>query len=186
MTAPHPGLDDGVRSGGGAVDEATLRGFTAGFVSRAVAFIVDAVVVSMLWSSSVFAADSVLAILGRPSFDLEGIGAAVAVAASLLGLAVGYQTVCVWLFGKTIGKLVMGLRVVTRDGNRPGLVRAWIRALLVATPLVLVPGALWVLIGRNRRAWHDLATGSWVVYDWAARPRSLVVGVADDPLAPRG
>lgn len=72
-----------------------------------------------------------------------------------------------WSFsGQTVGKWVMGLRVVGADGQPPPLGRAMIRFagyLLSAAPLYL--GFVWVLFDDDRRAWHDRLARTWVIYD---------------------
>jgi uncharacterized RDD family membrane protein YckC len=61
----------------------------------------------------------------------------------------------------------MGIRVVTGTRNRLGLTRAFGRAVLcVAFPV----GLLWCAATRERRAVHDLALRTSVIYDWLPRP----------------
>jgi len=71
---------------------------------------------------------------------------------------------------KTPGMAVLGLRVVARDGGelRPG--QAVIRALTFPLgALLLGIGYIGIVIGRERRALHDVFAGTTVVYDWDAR-----------------
>jgi len=72
--------------------------------------------------------------------------------------------------GQTVGKAIMGLRVVTTDGKRMGVKRSFIRALcytLSLAPLGL--GFLWVLGEDRRKAWHDKIAHTYVLYVWDAR-----------------
>ena len=62
------------------------------------------------------------------------------------------------LLGFSIGKRVMGLRVINSDGNPIGLWRAGLRTAL----LTLVLPAL--VMTEDKRGLHDLAAGSKVVY----------------------
>jgi len=64
--------------------------------------------------------------------------------------------------GQTIGKMLMGLRLVADDGGEVGLGQAFLRsaaALLSALPLGA--GFLWAMLDQQHRTWHDLiaATG---------------------------
>ena len=92
----------------------------------------------------------------------------------------------VWLFlyfwvswsvvGKTPGKALFGVRVVTKNGGRIG----WFRALLripgyLISLLFFFAGFWWVLVSRKNRGWHDYIAGTAVVYDWDARPGRLFV-----------
>jgi uncharacterized RDD family membrane protein YckC len=68
------------------------------------------------------------------------------------------------LSGATLGKRLVGIRVVGPDGRRPGLGRAAIRAVLGAISLLLLGlGVLLALFTRSGRALHDLLARTWVV-----------------------
>lgn len=87
--------------------------------------------------------------------------------------AVVYETVAISLFGTTLGKWAMGLRVVRyADGQRPDSGRAAQRALLpnvfAAVPVVFVAIGQWVVYASSafhplRRGWHDRYAGTLVV-----------------------
>ncbi|HEX2404041.1 MAG TPA: RDD family protein, partial [Acidimicrobiia bacterium] len=91
-----------------------------------------------------------------------------------------YLWLSIAIFGKTLGKTFMGVRVVDSDGSvalhgRQSLVRA------VTYPLsfvVLGLGLLGILFGRERRAWHDHFAGTAVVYDWGSRTARLPTPLA--------
>ena len=88
-------------------------------------------------------------------------------------VAVIYETLAVALFGTTLGKWALGLRVVRyADGRRPDTGRAAQRALLpnafAAVPLFFVAIGQWVVYGSSafhplRRGWHDRYAGTLVV-----------------------
>ena len=65
--------------------------------------------------------------------------------------------------GKTIGKWFLSLRVVGAERGRIGYRRACLRWIgsLVFAPLLL--GFLWVLLSREKRAWHDYLARTWVI-----------------------
>jgi uncharacterized RDD family membrane protein YckC len=71
-------------------------------------------------------------------------------------------------FGWTVGTLLTGLRTVKKTGERPGIIRAFVRTLLL--PIDLIPGYLIPLVGglfifasdTNRRL-GDLCGGTYVV-----------------------
>jgi uncharacterized RDD family membrane protein YckC len=91
-----------------------------------------------------------------------------------------YLWLSIAVFGKTLGKTVMGVRVVDSQGSlalhsRQSLIRA------ITYPLsfvVLGLGLLGVLFGRERRAWHDHFAGTAVVYDWGSRTARLSTPLA--------
>jgi uncharacterized RDD family membrane protein YckC len=89
---------------------------------------------------------------------------------SLLGIGAAWIGLSVlWQFagnlgGATPGKQVMGLRIVTAEGEAPGAARAFVRAVawLFSTPLGNF-GFLVALFHPKTRALHDLIAGTFVV-----------------------
>lgn len=73
--------------------------------------------------------------------------------------------------GRTIGKQVLGLRVVRADAQPLTPRQAFVRAFFCA---IFYPGILWVPLDRRCRSLQDKVLKTAVVYDWipeAARPR---------------
>jgi uncharacterized RDD family membrane protein YckC len=74
------------------------------------------------------------------------------------------------LNGRTVGKVVLGLRVVRSDGaDLTGWRGLW-RAVLY---IVFLPGILWAAVSRKNASVQDLLLRTAVVYDWgppAAHP----------------
>jgi uncharacterized RDD family membrane protein YckC len=95
-----------------------------------------------------------------------------------LGLLVAWMFVYWWastaIAGRTPAMLLLGLRILARDGSALRQRAAVVRTLLL--PVSTVPfgiGFLGVLLDRERRALHDLGAGSVVVYDWGGRTARL-------------
>ena len=66
--------------------------------------------------------------------------------------------------GQTVGKLIMGLRLVSADGAPVTVGVAFLR--WVAVILSLLPlgaGFLWAAVSTKRVAWHDMVAGTMVV-----------------------
>lgn len=84
---------------------------------------------------------------------------------AVVGLAsFAYQTLAHGLLGATLGKRLLGLRVVGPDGRRPGPGRSALRAgLAVAGVALLGVGPLLALFTLSGRALHDLVAGTTVV-----------------------
>jgi uncharacterized RDD family membrane protein YckC len=80
-------------------------------------------------------------------------------------LATAYFVVFHGLEGKTIGKWLLGLRVVGEERRTISYRRAFGRwlAMLLFAPLVL--GFLWILWSREKRGWHDFVARTWVIRD---------------------
>ena len=78
-------------------------------------------------------------------------------------LAIAYLTAGWAISGRTFGKSLMGLRVVSTRGRLLG----WTRAFLRAVFCVFFPvGLFWVLIGPSRRSLQDILLRTMVIYDW--------------------
>jgi uncharacterized RDD family membrane protein YckC len=78
-------------------------------------------------------------------------------------LLVSYLTAGWTSTGRTVGKQMMGLRVVRSDGRHLNLLRAFLRAVLCA---VFFPVLLLALVSRRNRGLEDVAFGTVVIYDW--------------------
>lgn len=59
------------------------------------------------------------------------------------------------------GKGLLGLAVTDRDGSPAGRLRCLVRSLVAAA--TVGAGFLWVVFNRDRRAFHDIVTGTKVV-----------------------
>lgn len=139
-----------------------------GFFRRSFAFALDLAVLAWLEAILfylVYVAYKVgLAAHGK-AVDL---GAVVEISSSAgVALAVGYFALLHGAAGQTIGKWVMGLRVVSDREAPIGYRRALIRSAGYLLSAFFLLGFLWVLLNRERRAWHDLLAGTWVVRERA-------------------
>jgi uncharacterized RDD family membrane protein YckC len=102
--------------------------------------------------------DGLLDLLARESDIVLSLAALLA-----LSLAV-YATLSHALAGATLGKWMLGLRVVGPDGTRPSLARSAARAALAgASAALLGLGFLLALFTRSGRSLHDLIARTWVV-----------------------
>jgi uncharacterized RDD family membrane protein YckC len=67
--------------------------------------------------------------------------------------------------GQTIGKTLLGVKVVTKDGSYPSGGKAFLRYVgYLVSGIVLSLGFLWVAFDRKRQGWHDKIAGTYVVY----------------------
>jgi uncharacterized RDD family membrane protein YckC len=150
----------------------SLRGQHAGFASRFTAFIVDCAV-----SIAVF-----MLVLGAASFA----------ASVLTGSSIHWSRENTWVVvaffaweffyyayywsgtGSTPGMLLLGVQVVGQDGSNVGTKRGLLRTLAFPLSFLLLGlGFLGILLGRDRRALHDVIADTAVVYCWDAREARL-------------
>jgi uncharacterized RDD family membrane protein YckC len=99
-------------------------------------------------------------------------------------LTYGIYFVFFWtFFGTTIGGFIIGIRLVDSKGNRPSIFRALFRFVIeFMIPILLFIGSLWILFTSRKQAWYDSIAGTYVIYNWAAKPeerhvrRGLIAG----------
>lgn len=91
-----------------------------------------------------------------------------------------YEWLSIAIAGRTPAMAVLGLRVVARDGRPLTTSHAFVRSLVLPlSALAFGLGFLGLVLGRERRALHDVAARSAVVYDWGDRPASLPTPLGD-------
>lgn len=92
-----------------------------------------------------------------------------------------YLWISYTVFGKTIGKAILGARVVSSDGDvvlRGG--QTFIRVISYPLSFILFGvGLLGVVFNPNRQAWHDRLAKTAVVYDWGTRTATMPTPLAD-------
>jgi uncharacterized RDD family membrane protein YckC len=117
--------------------------------------------------------------IGARLLDAVLVGLAVGVVGGLLGLPdaagllltvvamIGYETLMLANGGQTLGKLLLGLRVVRADLAPPTVQDALVRSLVI--DLIGVVPVGWLIVAlvlerhRHRQGWHDRAAGTLVV-----------------------
>jgi len=162
----------------GAPADSSLEGHYAGGISRLFAFVCDVVIlaISLGLITWVFtAANQLFGLTDLFSFlvgqDILRAATAFFAGAGVFLYVIGYYFFSLILTGQTIGKTIIGLRVVSVDGERVSFWRAIRRIIGQAlTMLLLFVGFAWILFDGRRRGWHDKLSGTCVIYDWEARP----------------
>jgi uncharacterized RDD family membrane protein YckC len=138
------------------------RGSFAGIVSRTAAMVIDFAIVSVVLAVTYLVFTAVRFVLRPRSFTFP---APTLSSVTLVGAlaAVIYFTICWTTSGRTYGDVLLGLRVVTRRGDRLHLIVAVLRALAcVIFPL----GLFWCGVDRSRRSLQDVLLRTRVIYDW--------------------
>jgi uncharacterized RDD family membrane protein YckC len=134
----------------------------AGIATRAVALVLDVVIVNVL----VLVGAGLLGIVASLVGDLRPEWLADALVAAGWGLSVATYFILFWsVTGQTPGMRAMRLRVVRENGRPPSLGRAFVR--LIGLLLAIVPlfaGFLPVLFDARRRGLPDYLAGTVVLY----------------------
>lgn len=167
-------------------DAIAFQGERAGFVSRALAAGIDVFIVvlfvmgtmAVIWLASfIFQPVNTT----TPSFGtgdrIPDIGFFIIYGYSLNVL---YWTIGWATGGRTVGNLIMGLRVVNFRGQRMRWWGAFVRALFCT---LFVPGLFWVIVSGANRSVQDVVLRTSVIYDWVIGIPGLrrAIPTPDDP-----
>ena len=148
----------------------TTLGEYAGFVTRFTGLIVDFLILSGILALVTLVTNLVLDLF--PIKEALGLGelssTLVAVLAGLLsvGIALFYFIGSWALVGQSLGQHLVGVRVVTVNGDRIGFWAAVVRFLGYFVSAILFLGFLWVLVDDKRQGFHDKLARTVVLYSW--------------------
>ena len=122
-----------------------------GFLTRALALIIDVVllaIVSSILNAIVFGGDAV-----------RGNGLS-----TLIGLVYYLYFWSSYGHGQTLGNRALGIRVVKTSGSELTLTDAFIRYVgLILSFIVVFIGVIWVAFDPNKQGWHDKIASTYVV-----------------------
>jgi uncharacterized RDD family membrane protein YckC len=139
----------------------SFQGLRAGFVSRALAGVIDALVVAA-FTACVVIGWSLLRSLGHQTFELSIPG-------TWGAFVLGEVVLCFYLWsgwtttGRSIGKQVMGLRIVNPRGELMRSGTALLRAILC---VIFPVGLLWCLFSGHNYSFVDIVLRTSVIHDW--------------------
>jgi uncharacterized RDD family membrane protein YckC len=164
--------DDAIPSKPPAVARESYQGRYAGFASRFLSFVVDMIVITVVF----------LLALGAIWFSAKILtGTSINFHRGDIWVLIGYV---IWAFiyfarswgadGRTAGMAIFGVQVVRDDGGDVSERKAALRALVFPLSfLFLGLGFLGIVFGDRRRALHDVIAGTTVIYCWDARAARL-------------
>ncbi len=149
-----------------------LRGHYAGFASRFIAFVFDCVLSIAVFELALAAISFAASVLTGTSIHWNRGNLWVVIA--FFAWEFLYYAYSWTVSGKTPGMMILGVQVVGQDGSHAGTKRGLVRTLAFPLSFLLLGlGFLGILLGRGRRALHDVIAGTAVVYDWDAREARL-------------
>lgn len=148
----------------------TPLGQYAGFATRLIAWLIDWLLLTIIISASA----AVIGFLGQALKinEILGLGEGIRLLVLVIGAVlaaiapISYNIACWMLAGQTVGKWVMGLRVVRTNGQRVGFWAAVRRQIGYWLSSILFLGFAWILFDNRRQGFHDKLAGTFVVYSW--------------------
>ena len=150
-----------------------------GPLTRLLAVMLDSAIVTL--GFTLFVAGLVFVIrLFAPEFEVpEESGLVYGI--SLTVFAFFYLWLSYTVFGKTIGKAILGVRVVSADGHVVLRARqTFVRVITYPLSFIIFGiGLLGVVFNPQRQAWHDRFAKTAVVYDWGSRAATMPTPLAD-------
>ena len=136
----------------------------AGFIPRALALAIDIVVVSLIALLAYFAGLFVLY-----GFDFGSYGSGDMLRPLYMVLFLLSSTYFVFFHGyggMTVGKMLLGIKLINRYGEGIGVWDAFIRWIgYYISGAFLCAGFLWSLVDSEGQTWHDKIAGTYVVKD---------------------
>lgn len=139
---------------------------SAGIVTRGLAAGIDLAVVSAMMGGIYVGVMFARLLFSPQEFSFPSANVVLSVS-TFIAVSTLYLTACWAVSGRTVGAVTMGLRVVSRNGELIG----WLRALLRAASCVMFGiGLAWAAFDRRRRSLQDIALRTAVVYDWEPDP----------------
>ena len=92
-----------------------------------------------------------------PVIDIPGI---------FLLLLVGYHTFFTYKKGRTLGKMVLGIKVMNINREPPTVKQILLREVLgkLLIFFTLFIGFIWIIWDPKRRGWHDYISGTYVTH----------------------
>jgi uncharacterized RDD family membrane protein YckC len=144
---------------------------TAGIGSRAAAKLIDFALVSLV---NVLLFFLLLPFVAQVSSG--ELAASVVFAVSLVVSAafpLGYFVLTEYFTGQTVGKRLLGLRLVADTGQSPGFWAVFLRNVLLLADLTLLLGLIFMWFHQKEKRIGDLAAGTMVIRERKKGERSL-------------
>jgi len=133
-----------------------------GFWRRFFAVLIDGIILTIpvLLLASALGLGEADAGDGSVNFNLGGGGTLLNIGAQVL-----YDTILLTLFnGRTIGKMLLGVRVTGINGQRISFGQALMRSLMkIVSYAVFCLGCIWVAFDSRKQGWHDKVAKTVVV-----------------------
>lgn len=147
----------------------------AGFWIRILAAVIDGIILGIIGGviqfttvfSGLFGAGFLAKEPGEPSATAGTliIGTIIVMILVIIAIQIAYFVGLTSAYGITIGKMVLGLKVVDTTGQKIGFGKAALREIVGKwiSGLVFGLGYLWVAFDDKKQGWHDKIAGTVVV-----------------------
>lgn len=134
----------------------------ASIAKRAVALFIDSLILLVL---ALMVNYDLFTSLTPLSSDEELLFAQTEILKIYFPMAFAYQWLFVALYGASLGKMVMKIRIIDlQTGDTPSVAVALNRsAVRIVSEIVMNLGFLWAILDPNRQGWHDKSARTLVI-----------------------
>lgn len=152
----------------------------ASFRPRLAAFMIDYALLNLVARAGGFAGKTLAVVMSQAHAEAQVVRVPVATVGEFFGAVFWLSVLMVLnygvlqgLHGATVGKWVMGLRVVGRRGQPISIAQSFLRcgAYLISY-LPMLMGFLAFFWSRRRQMWHDALCGTYVIQKSRGRMRA--------------
>jgi uncharacterized RDD family membrane protein YckC len=155
--------------------ERDLLGAYAGFASRLIAFVIDLLIVTATIATITLVGNFLVDALSNMfGFIVAGAATNLVMVTIISIVSLSFYLIYfigLWMLaGQTLGKWVVGVRIVRTNGERIRLRTAIVRLIGYWISTILFLGYLWVLVDNRRQGFHDKLARTFVVYSWPEDP----------------
>ncbi len=144
----------------------TATGAVAGPVSRLLAYLVDIAAITFGFSVLTSVLSYLVQLFFGENLDTSRNDWGWAFGLGYITFAFLYWMVGLTLVGSSIGKALLGMRVVRLDDTPLKGRQALVRTLVYPFSFILGLGLMPIVTAKSHRALHDKAAGTKVLYDW--------------------
>ncbi|MFY0516585.1 RDD family protein [Lysinibacillus sp. UGB7] len=141
----------------------------SGFWTRFLAYLIDGIVLGLVYIPIVVVSGIIQVVLSISLGEESILGVAIAtwIIASIIYLAVGLAYMILMPASKyqgTVGKKLMGIKIVDEDGGRISVSKSVLRYLgMIVSGLTFYIGYIMIAFHPQKRALHDIIGGTYVV-----------------------
>lgn len=138
-----------------------------GFGRRFLAYLIDSILLTIVNNVCGVIVGVVIGLSSAAAgSDRENISAAAQLVSICLSLLISASYLAgFWATtGQTLGKMALGIKVISADGSPVSWGKALLRYLgYIISGLILALGFIWVAFDPQRQGWHDKIAGTYVV-----------------------
>jgi uncharacterized RDD family membrane protein YckC len=156
-----------------AEELAQIDGEPAGAVTRLLSYLLDSVIISVLFAIGTAVILYLVNLFLQQNIDPSTSGQGWVWAASIFVFGELYFFIGIATTGRTPGKVMLGMRVLMHDRSQVTMRAAFVRTLLFPFSFIFGLGFIGIVTGRERRAWHDHGAHTVEVYYWGDRTAEL-------------